>query len=206
MSDKIEKVENAMPLLLNALSQFQQKMNGAKKDSKNPFHKSTYADLSSVVNAIKEYSEGLNLGFFHTTDGNILTTTMFYSDGTNYAELKSSLPLIKNGTNVMQALGSSITYAKRYTLQGLFGLPSEDDDGSACEGHKLPEKQSPPLAQKKQTFTDNDLEKALPIIQKLKDQYSDMKIVYEKFMDKAIQAYIIPDDMIDKIQNAIMEA
>ena len=28
-----------------------------------------------------------------------------------------------------QAVGSAITYAKRYTLQSLYGLPSEDDDG-----------------------------------------------------------------------------
>jgi hypothetical protein len=30
-----------------------------------------------------------------------------------------------------QALGSAITYAKRYSLQAIYGLPSEDDDGNA---------------------------------------------------------------------------
>jgi len=36
-------------------------------------------------------------------------------------------------------LGSGITYAKRYGLQSLYGLPSEDDDGnSAKEGKAVP--------------------------------------------------------------------
>ena len=29
-----------------------------------------------------------------------------------------------------QKIGSAITYAKRYTLQAVYGLPSEDDDGN----------------------------------------------------------------------------
>tara|TARA_R110000744_G_scaffold55042_2_gene116511 strand:- start:298 stop:543 length:246 start_codon:yes stop_codon:yes gene_type:complete len=31
-------------------------------------------------------------------------------------------------------LGSGITYAKRYGLQSLYGLPSEDDDGNQAKG------------------------------------------------------------------------
>jgi len=29
-----------------------------------------------------------------------------------------------------QKVGSAVTYAKRYTLQAVYGLPSEDDDGN----------------------------------------------------------------------------
>lgn len=131
---KIEKLDNAMPLLMAELSKFQQVADGAKKEARNPHFKSYYADLSDVVSAIREASRGLNLGFYHVVKDNILTTFLFYSDGINYAEIASSLSVdVKGGgSNAMQAIGSAITYAKRYTLQGLYGLPSEDDDGNSC--------------------------------------------------------------------------
>ncbi len=40
--------------LAKALSQAQAEIKGAVKDSNNPFFKSTYADLGSVIKAIKE--------------------------------------------------------------------------------------------------------------------------------------------------------
>ena len=44
----------------------------------------------------------------------------------------SSLPIILSQANMEnpQKIGSAITYAKRYTLQSVYGLPSEDDDGN----------------------------------------------------------------------------
>lgn len=135
-------------LLLKELSQFQQVVTGAKKGAKNPFFKTTYADLESVVNAIRSGCEGLNLGFYHSIDQTILSTVLFYSDGDNYFEIVSSMSIDVqiNGKNPMQDMGSAITYAKRYTLQSLFGLPSEDDDGNALQG--VPVKQPPPKPQK----------------------------------------------------------
>ena len=38
---------------------------------------------------------------------------------------------VKDPTNP-QAMGSGITYAKRYGLQAAFGIPSEEDDGNAA--------------------------------------------------------------------------
>ena len=48
--NKSESIAN----LALALNQAQQQMGGAVKDSKNPFFKSTYADLTSVIKAIKD--------------------------------------------------------------------------------------------------------------------------------------------------------
>lgn len=149
-------------LLLKELAQFQQTITGAKKGAKNPFFKTTYADLESVVNAIRAGCEGLNLGFYHSIENAVLSTVLFYSDGENYAELTSSMSVDVqiNGKNPMQDMGSAITYAKRYTLQSLFGLPSEDDDGNSLQGVKV--KQQPDKPQK---YTLNMLSKHISYIE-----------------------------------------
>ena len=51
-----------------------------------------------------------------------------------------------------QALGSAITYAKRYSLQAIYGIPSEDDDGNSNT-------HNPKVAPKKQE--DNDKTKKI---------------------------------------------
>lgn len=136
-------MDKAKALLLKELREFQQIATGAKKDANNPFFKTKYADLESVTAAIKEGTKKLNLGYYHTIDNAVLTTVLFYSDGKEYAEITSSLSVdVKiNGKNAMQDMGSAITYAKRYTLQSLFGLPSEDDDGNSLQGAQI---QQPP--------------------------------------------------------------
>lgn len=209
MTKEAKKHENPMALLLKDLSQFQKNMTGAIKDSINPFHKSSYADLSSVVNAIKSASSDLNIGFYHKTDDDILTTFVFYSDGVNYAELSSSLSIdISGAKNAMQAKGSAITYAKRYTLQGLFGLPSEDDDGQGCEGAQI--KKTPPINANQPVlvpFTQQTLEGAKnTILEKVKEG-KDATSILSEIMNMTKNKYSFDENMQkivhDYIQNLI---
>lgn len=205
---KEAKVENPMALLFADLAKFQQAMTGAKKDANNPFHKSKYADLSSVVNAIKSGSEGLNIGFYHKTNDTTLTTILFYSDGVNYAELESSLSIevhvpppeertdkfgkVKS-FNMMQAIGSAITYAKRYTLQGLYGLPSEDDDGQSLQGaYHRPIQQQPT----KTPFDTAKLEKTDVIqkIEKLMAEHNHVETAVQGFIEMGEKAYTFTDE------------
>ena len=48
------KSSDAINELANALCNAQSQMGGAVKDSANPFFKSSYADLTSVIKAIKQ--------------------------------------------------------------------------------------------------------------------------------------------------------
>ena len=59
----------------------------------------------------------------------IITTVRHIADDNTYV---SKLPIILTQANMEnpQKIGSAITYAKRYTLQSVYGLPSEDDDGN----------------------------------------------------------------------------
>ena len=58
----------------------------------------------------------------------VVTTLRHVVDDATYV---SKLPIIMSQQNMEnpQKIGSAITYAKRYTLQAVYGLPSEDDDG-----------------------------------------------------------------------------
>jgi ERF superfamily len=120
--------------LAAALSKAQGKITGALKDSSNPFFKSKYSDLASCWDACRQaLSEcGLSVTQFpSTTEGkDYLTTTLLHSSG---QWMRSSLALNpKDQTS--QAVGSAITYARRYALCAVIGIAQVDDDGNAASG------------------------------------------------------------------------
>ena len=105
-----------------------------------------------------------------------------------------------------RALQGAVSDAQKYAFIRAFCIPTQgmpDPDSGSDDNNQ---KQSPPPVKEKQTFTDDTLKNALPTIQDLKANHKDMNIIYEKFMQTANKAYIVPDDMINKIQNAIIEA
>ena len=53
--------------------------------------------------------------------------------------LTSRYPIIvaDNKKTDPQAMGSAITYAKRYALQAIYGLGTDDDDGNSASGKVL---------------------------------------------------------------------
>ncbi len=119
--------------LATALAKAQRSMGGAKKDSSNPFYKSTYSDLSSVVTAIREPLSSNGLSFIQATEPSdkdeIRVITMLMHESGEWLSSTIAIPVSKADA---QGYGSAITYAKRYGLQGLLGVPSEDDDGNAA--------------------------------------------------------------------------
>ena len=116
--------------LAAALNKAQDQMSGALKDSKNPFFKSSYADLSSVVAAVKEpfADNGLSYSQFPVfEDGKVGVETILMHTSGQWLCGVLLLPMTKQDP---QAAGSAITYARRYALQSIAGVPSEDDDGN----------------------------------------------------------------------------
>ena len=120
--------------LAAALCKAQGMMEAAKKDSKNPFFKSNYADLNSVIQASKEPLRLNNLAYTQVVqekDGVLyLITLLMHTSGEWIA---SGMRLILNKQD-MQAYGSALSYARRYTLQAIIGLSAEDDDGNKAVG------------------------------------------------------------------------
>ena len=120
--------------LAAALCKAQAEMGGAVKDAKNPFFKSSYADLTSVIKAIKEpfANNGLSYSQFPVTSegggGVGVVTVLLHSSG-QWLESEFYLPLAKKDP---QGGGSAITYARRYALQAMAGIPTADDDAEAA--------------------------------------------------------------------------
>lgn len=121
--------------LAAALVKAQLKIGSAKKDSANPFFKSKYADLGAVVEALKDPLNEAGISYLQIVGrdelGTFVETTLIHESG----EFISGLtPVMVAKANDPQALGSAITYARRYGLQAMLGIPAEDDDGEKAMG------------------------------------------------------------------------
>jgi hypothetical protein len=134
--------------LAAALAKAQAKVKAALKDSANPFYKSKYADLASVWDACRDAltSNGLSIAQSPETtfpDGRaevaVTTRLMHLSgqwlEGTVAARLDKTDP---------QAVGSAVTYLRRYGLQSMVGVAPEDDDGEAAASRGKEEPRKPP--------------------------------------------------------------
>ena len=118
--------------LASALCKAQGQMGGAVKDSSNPFFKSSYADLTSVIKAIKQpfADNGLSYTQFPVSNENGVgvSTRLMHISG-QWLEMEYTLPTVKKDP---QASGSAITYARRYALQSIAGIPTADDDAESA--------------------------------------------------------------------------
>lgn len=137
--------------LAAALSKAQAVLEAAKKDSKNPYFNSKYADLASVWAAIREPLAANELSVLQEPSADTgkvtITTTLMHSSG-EYIRSSLVIPVSKQDA---QGYGSAITYARRYALQSVVGIAPEDDDGNAAAGQgsapKVPAKQPQQIKQ-----------------------------------------------------------
>jgi hypothetical protein len=119
--------------LHSAMARAFAEIEAATKDSTNPHFKSKYADLGSVIGAIKPPLVANGLFFTQrcqpAEDGVSVETMLHHRSGE-----KESLGILYVPANKRdpQGFGSALTYARRYALQTAFGVPTEDDDGNAA--------------------------------------------------------------------------
>lgn len=128
----MNKSESIKALAL-ALCKAQAEMGGASKAKENPFFKQKYADLPAVVMAIKEpfANNGLSYAQFPIEDnGRIGVETILMHESGEYLSNSFTVQLTKQDA---QGAGSAITYCRRYGLQAVAGIPSEDDDGNNAQ-------------------------------------------------------------------------
>ena len=120
--------------LATALAKAQGAMRFAIKDANNPFFKSKYADLSSVVEAIRDAlaSNGLSyMQHLHQSEKHevVVETVILHASGQWVSCGTVAIPVNKNDA---QGYGSALTYARRYSLSAAVGVVADDDDGNAA--------------------------------------------------------------------------
>jgi hypothetical protein len=106
------------------------------KDSDNPFFKSKYADLATLINTVQDVlgKNGLSIRQHLETEITeivtflCVTTRLSHLSG-QFEESTLKMPLVDIKP---QTVGSCSTYCRRYALQSVLRLAGEDDDGNAA--------------------------------------------------------------------------
>ena len=116
------------------------------KTAENPFFKSKYADLATVISHTQPVlaKHGLAVSQHPTTlDGEpALTTWLLHSSGQS---LKDTMRLCAAKSDP-QGQGAAITYARRFAYMAVLGLVADaDDDGQAATKAKQAEPKAKPL-------------------------------------------------------------
>lgn len=140
--------------LAAALAKAQGEMKSANKDNvANVKMKSggqftyKYASLDDIWDVARQPLSKNGLSIIqipaNDTDGFYLETTLLHSSGQWVSGLLS-LPVIAERMSELQAMGSAITYARRYMLGAMVGVTTgDDDDGQAANRASKHQQQKP---------------------------------------------------------------
>jgi hypothetical protein len=213
--------------LAEALAKAQGAIEGAKKDSQNPFYRSAYADLASVWDAIRRpLSENglavIQVPLVGMNDDVLLQTVLTHSSG----EWISGVMSMKPTKHDPQGVGSVLSYLRRYCLSAFLGVAQVDDDANAASNKTPVARQEPqpadPLVTKKYemhpsepmdvavSLGEQSIDEATLIADK-KKAISDKMLGYKKDEKKAFYDFVIGDkepslDMLQKFLDGYMEA
>lgn len=131
-----------------AIAKAQGQIKGASKDASNPFFKSKYADLASVwdscrsalsLNGLAVIQSPSAIGTSVSVDTLLTHSSGQWIAGTVSVTAREDTP---------QAIGSAITYLRRYALQSFAGVAPEDDDGNLASAKGSTVKVAPVVAPK----------------------------------------------------------
>ena len=112
------------------LFNLQQEIGTISKDTSNPFYKSKYFDINSLINQLNPLLRKHKLLLLQPIEEDCVYSKLICIDGTGGVISALKLPEI----NDPQKLGSAITYYRRYTLASLLGLQAVDDDANVASG------------------------------------------------------------------------
>jgi len=140
--------------LAEALGKAQAEMGAAKKDAKNPFFKSDYATLASCIAA---GNPALNKNGLSVTqlpgssNGNVSVDTVLMHISGQW--VRSSIS-VKPPKTDPQALGSCLTYLRRYSYSAIIGQATADDDDaeSVMDRNAKPSNKPKPVPPKETDF------------------------------------------------------
>lgn len=135
--------------LAKALLSVQRTVQPIVKDAENPFTKSWYASLNSVMEACRDalIENGIWLCQYpvpvEQPNSLGLVTKLTHAESGQWQSSLAVVPLPKADP---QGMGSAMTYCRRYALTAMLGMVTEDDDGErARTGRKSPTRSKLPV-------------------------------------------------------------
>ena len=154
-SDSIAEISKA---LVKAQSDYSH----AAINAVNPFLKNRYADLSSVIDAVRPALTASGLTFLQPAsmaDGIVtVETIILHESGEHISESISLVAHDEKGKSDAQVTGSIITYLRRYGLSSMLGIyADEDNDGVAPQPRRQTQRQTqrPPAQREGPPAMDN---------------------------------------------------
>lgn len=131
--------------LAAALGKFQAETHGVVRDASNPYFKSRYATLEAVIETARPGLAKAGLAFLQAPAGLVgnsveLETMLMHGASGEWLRFSTVVPLPKADP---QGVGSAITYACRYALMAMLGLPPLDDDAEATKPQPKPQQPKP---------------------------------------------------------------
>lgn len=133
-----ESVIQIAPALLKA----QKSLQVAIKDSKNPHFGSSFADLTSVIEVAQPALNDADIVFLQPPsfrEGRVVVTTILMHSSGEWISEDIEIPLVKQDA---QAVGSCVSYGRRYGLQSFLGIRAEDDDGNKASEAKTTQQET----------------------------------------------------------------
>lgn len=168
--------------LATALAKFQGEIKNPSNTAINPFFKSKYAPLETVLNTVRPVlaKHGLSILQAPSGDGEhiIVTTTLLHISG---EWIESPELVLKADKATAQGAGSAITYARRYALSAILGISSEDDDDGNVAEKQVKTKKT---IKKTTDITHNELLTELYALVKEKNYQEGIKSYIKKTYNK----------------------
>lgn len=142
------KHSETMGAIATALAKAQGQIQAASKDAVNPHFRSRYADLASIRAAcqapLSEAGLAVVQGPAIVESGWVSVQTMLiHSESGEWMSTTLAAPPRKQDP---QAIGSTVTYLRRYTLACLVGVVADDDDDGNAASHRPQAGASRPLS------------------------------------------------------------
>lgn len=119
--------------LFAAFHAAQGEMDGVHKDSANPHFRSKYASLENVISTARPALNAHGLSWTQApgpiVEGRLTVTTRIMHTSGEWMQSTFHMSLAKPDP---QGIGSATTYACRYALMAILGLPPTDDDAESA--------------------------------------------------------------------------
>ena len=121
------------------LFNLQQEIGTISKDAKNPFYKSKYFDINSLIKQLQPLLKKHRLLLLQPIEEDMVVSKLICIDGTGGVVSGLKLPDITDPQKIL----ACITYFRRGTLTSLLGLQAEDDDGNSASGKTIQKAENP---------------------------------------------------------------